>query len=202
MNSFATKVRLCIQNSPMKKSLFFGIFSLLSIGLLWKDALHFSIPVAFFICIILAWKMCADSLGQELTLYSQGIQEEMNKAQDVLNAAKNRLALAEKTQREFTKTKDVLLQSAYQEAAHILQKTDEEMDIMGDNQMRQIALDRMVLRQKCKINMGKELISLMRDYIADQTQSNAYVLNQHESVSQVVSRKITESFAHTSSVSK
>ena len=167
-----TKLQDAVVKLPMKKPIFLSIFALLALGLLWEDALHFSIPVAFFIFIICVWKLVCDVVQQEIMAYQDHIQKELNNAQDMLKAAKDRLVSAEKIHGDLDLVLDSILQSAHQEAAHMLKKTEKNINTMQENQRRQLELENVVLRQKWKTVMAHDLLSAMRKSVADPSKSS------------------------------
>jgi F0F1-type ATP synthase membrane subunit b/b' len=179
---------------PMKKPIFLSVFALLALGLLWKDALHFSIPVAFFVFIIGVWKLASLVVQQEIGAYQDQIQKDLDNAQDALQSAKDRLISAQKIHGELDLVLDSILQSAHQEAAHILKKTEKEVDAMQENQRRQLDLENLVSRQKWKAIMAKDLVSAMRESLSDQSKSGENTPMATESISAIISRKIAKSF--------
>jgi F0F1-type ATP synthase membrane subunit b/b' len=193
--TFVTKMRNAVMALPMKKPILLSVFALLSVGLLWKDALHFSIPVAFFVFIIGVWKLASSVVQQEIEAYQGQIQTELDNAQDALKEAKDRLMAAEKVHRELDLVLDSVLQSAHQEAAHILQKAEKDIDAMQENHRRQLDLENIVSRQKWKAVMAHDVLSAMRASISDQSKSGKHVSVATDSISAVVLRKISTSFS-------
>ncbi len=189
-----TKLQDAVVKLPMKKPIFLSIFALLAAGLLWEDALHFSIPVAFFIFIICVWKLVCDVVQQEIMAYQDHIQKELNNAQDMLKAAKDRLVSAEKIHGDLDLVLDSILQSAHQEAAHMLKKTEKNINTMQENQRRQLELENVVLRQKWKTVMAHDLLSAMRKSVADPSKSSQNLPIATESTSDIISRKILRCF--------
>jgi F0F1-type ATP synthase membrane subunit b/b' len=189
-----TKIQHAVMALPMKKPIFLSVFALLALGLLWKDALHFSIPVAFFVFIIGVWKLASLVVQQEIGAYQDQIQKDLDNAQDALQSAKDRLISAQKIHGELDLVLDSILQSAHQEAAHILKKTEKEVDAMQENQRRQLDLENLVSRQKWKAIMAKDLVSAMRESLSDQSKSGENTPMATESISAIISRKIAKSF--------
>ena len=188
-----TKIRDAVMALPMKKPIFLSVFAMLAVGLLWKDALHFSIPVAFFVFIIGIWGLASRMIQQEIGAYQDQIQKELNNAQDRLKEARERLVSAEKVHGELDLVLDSILQSAHQEAAHILQKTEKDIDAMQENQRRQLDLENIVSRQKWKAIMAKDILSAMGKSFSDQSKSRGSA-PAPESISAIISRKISKSF--------
>jgi F0F1-type ATP synthase membrane subunit b/b' len=189
-----TKIQHAVMALPMKKPIFLSVFALLALGLLWKDALHFSIPVAFFVFIIGVWKLASLVVQQEIGAYQDQIQKDLDNAQDALQSAKDRLISAQKIHGELDLVLDSILQSAHQEAAHILKKTEKEVDAMQENQRHQLDLENLVSRQKWKAIMAKDLVSAMRESLSDQSKSGENTPMATESISAIISRKIAKSF--------
>lgn len=190
-----TKMRNAVMALPMKKPILLSVFALLSVGLLWKDALHFSIPVAFFVFIIGVWKLASSVVQQEIEAYQGQIQTELHNAQDALKEAKDRLMAAEKVHRELDLVLESVLQSAHQEAAHILKRAEKDIDAMQENQRRQLDLENIVSRQKWKAVMARDVLSAMRTAISDQSKSGKHASMATEPISAVVLRKISTSFS-------
>jgi F0F1-type ATP synthase membrane subunit b/b' len=190
-----TKLRDAGMTLPMKKPILLSVFALLAVGLLWKDALHFSIPVAFFAFIIGVWKLASNVVQQEIGAYQDHIQKELNNAQDTLKRAKNQLMMAEKVKAELDLVLDSILQSAHQEAAHILKKTEKDIDAMQENQKRQLDLENIVLRQKWKAIMAHDVLSAMHASILEE-HHHGTTSNSLGPISTIVSRKILKSFYH------
>lgn len=188
-----TKIRDAVMALPMKKPIFLSVFAMLAVGLLWKDALHFSIPVAFFVFIIGIWGLASRMIQQEIGAYQDQIQKELNNTQDRLKEARERLVSAEKVHGELDLVLDSILQSAHQEAAHILQKTEKDIDAMQENQRRQLDLENIVSRQKWKAIMAKDIVSAMGKSFSDQSKSRGSA-PATESISAIISRKISKSF--------
>ncbi len=189
-----SKIQHAVMALPMKKPIFLSVFALLALGLLWKDALHFSIPVAFFVFIIGVWKLASLVVQQEIGAYQDQIQKDLDNAQDALQSAKDRLISAQKIHGELDLVLDSILQSAHQEAAHILKKTEKEIDAMQENQRHQLDLENLVSRQKWKAIMAKDLVSAMRESVSDQSKSGENTPMATESISAIISRKIAKSF--------
>lgn len=192
------QINAIIAKLSVKNVIFFSVFFVISVRLLQKDALHFSIPVAFFIFISQMWNFSSNQLKQKLTSYKDQIEKEINNAKETLTAAENRLDIARKNQKELGKALESILQLAHQEAAHILIKTEKEIDTMQENQRRQLELENIVLRQKWKAAMAQELISAMKDHASYQAQANEKISGQRESIPGVISRKIISSFSKSS----
>lgn len=189
-----TKIQDAVMALPMKKPIFLSVFTLLAVGLLWKDALHFSIPVAFFVFIIGVWSPASRMVQQEIDAYQDHIQKELDNAQDKLKTARERLVSAEKVHGELDLVLDSILQSAHQEAAHILKKTEKDIDAMQENQRRQLDLENVVSRQKWKAIMAKDVLSAMRKSVSDQSKSGGNAPIATESISAIISQKISKSF--------
>lgn len=192
------QINAIIAKLSVKNVVFFSVFFVISVRLLQKDALRFSIPVAFFIFISQMWNFSSNQLKQKLTSYKDQIEKEINNAKETLTAAENRLDIARKNQKELGKALESILQLAHQEAAHILTKTEKEIDTMQENQRRQLELENIVLRQKWKAAMAQELISAMKDHASYQAQANEKISGQIESIPGVISRKIISSFSKSS----
>jgi F0F1-type ATP synthase membrane subunit b/b' len=183
---------------PSIKNFLTGAVFILCSILLLEDGLHFSIPVAFVICIFALWKRGATLIHGELSRYQQSIQRNLDGGHIALEKARDLLESAKKAEIDLAKTIETILQSAHQDAAWILRKAQNDIDAMKDAERQQCSIQNVALRQKWRAAMGQELVSAMRDYISE----NPSALPKPEHATHLMSQKISQAIDHYPSVKK
>lgn len=174
----------------LKKQVIIGaVLFVASVFLLWKDALHFSVPIALFICIFVLWKRVKDMLQEQLEGYQRDIVRDYEEGESLLLQKKKNWEAQAQRHGDLEKTLEMIAQSAHQEAALLLRNAQRDMDAMEDNQRRQFEIQKTVLRQKWKAAMGKELIDSMREYLINDPE----LMPTPKQILSTVSNKLSDS---------
>jgi F0F1-type ATP synthase membrane subunit b/b' len=169
-----------------------GGIACLCLVLIWYDGQNFCVPVAFVLCILALWKKGSKALRNILNDYQNTINKNLSDAKDKLLTCQNILENAEKKQAELSKTIESIFQTAHQEAAFILKKNQNDMDVMQESQRRQLEIQTNVSRQKWKAALGNDVLVAMEAYIRE----NSSILPSSSNAIGTISEQTTTVLGH------